>query len=101
MIATALPFCDSPDRIRMALRDAIDSAGGYVAGYYGPYVQVAIPRPSGPFFLAMDEAGLELDEHSLHFFPLGTDAPPDHLRHDCRYPGSKGFWLFGNFSPAP
>ena len=31
-------------------------------------------------------------------FPLGTDAPLASLRHDGRYPGSVGFWLFGNFA---
>jgi hypothetical protein len=95
MTTKTLAFCDLPDAIRFRLRDAIEEAGGYVAGYYGPYVQVAIPRPSGPFFRAMEEAGLELDEHSLHFFPLGTDQPPDHLRHQ------RGYWLYGNFSPRP
>jgi hypothetical protein len=90
-----LEFCDLPDRIRLAARDAIYDAGGDVAGYCGPYVQVAIPCPAGPFFDAMDAAGLELDEHSLFFFPLGTDAPPQHLRHH------RGYWLFGNFSPRP
>jgi hypothetical protein len=95
MTATMLAFCDLPDGIRLALRDAIDDAGGYVAGYCGPYVQVAIPYPAGPFFQAMDEAGLDLDDNTLHFFPLGTDAPPEHLRHH------RGYWLYGNFSPRP
>jgi hypothetical protein len=95
MPATILHFCDLPDRIRLAARDTIDDAGGEVAGYYGPYVQVAVPFPSGPFFTAMDAAGLELDEHSLHLFPLGSDAPPEHLRHHGAY------WLYGNFSPRP
>jgi hypothetical protein len=95
MPATLLSFCDLPDHIRMAARDAIDGAGGFVAGYCGPYVQVAIPRPAGPFFRAMEAAGLELDEHSLHFFPLGTASPPAHLRH------RRGYWLYGNFSIRP
>jgi hypothetical protein len=90
-----LPFCDLPDRIRCAARDAIDAAGGHVAGYGGPYVQVAIPHPSGPFFAAMEAAGLELDKHSLHYFPLGSDSPPAHLRHH------RGYWLCGNFAPRP
>jgi hypothetical protein len=93
MTATTLSFCDLPDRIRLAARDAIDAAGGYVAGYCGPSVQVAIPRPAGPFFLAMEAAGLALDENSLHYFPLGTDQPEERLRHHG------GYWLFGNFTP--
>jgi hypothetical protein len=47
----------------------------------------------------MEAAGLELDERSLHYFPLGTDAPPASLRHDGRYPGIAGFWLYGCFVP--
>lgn len=88
-------FCDLPRGRRRALRAAVDAAGGYVAGYHGPYVQVAIPSPSGPFFLAMEEAGLELDERSLCYFPLGSDAPPAALRHQGAY------WLYGNFSTRP
>jgi hypothetical protein len=94
-MTTTVTFCDLPDRIRLALRDAIEDAGGYGAGYLGPYVQVALPSPAGPFFQAMEDVGLELDENSLHYFPLGSDAPPDHLRHQ------RGYWLYGNFSPGP
>ena len=43
----------------------------------------------------MEAAGLELDERSLHYSPLGTDAPPPSLRHHG------GYWLFGNFSARP
>ena len=89
------PFHELPGRARTAARDAIDAAGGSVAGYRGPYVQVAIPDPPGPFFEAMESAGLVLDERSLHYFPLGTDAPLPALRHHG------GYWLFGNFSPRP
>ena len=89
------PFHELPDRIRLATRDAIDRAGGSVAGYRGPYVQAAIPDPAGPFLGAMEAAGLELDERSLHYFPLGTDAPPAGLRHHG------GYWLVGNFSARP
>ena len=95
------PFCDLPDRIRLAARAAIEAAGGLVAGYCGPAVQVAIPRPADPFLAALEAAGLELDEASLHFFPLGTDAPPERLRHHGGYRGSPGYWLLGRFTPAP
>ena len=95
-----IAFCDLPHEQRMAFRAAIEAAGGQVAGYYGRYVQVALPNPSGPFFTAMDAAGLTLENRSLHFFPLGTDSPPTSLRHDGRFPGSRGFWLYGNFTPA-
>jgi hypothetical protein len=87
-------------RIRLAARNAIDEAGGYVAGYRGPYVQVAIPHPAGPFFLAMEGAGLELDEHSLHFFPLGTDQPAEHLRHQRGAPDSPASVFAHSLLPA-
>jgi hypothetical protein len=84
----------------MALRAAIEAAGGMVATYVGAYVQVAVPDPPEPFYLAMEAAGLEPVRRSAHFFPLGTDNPPASLRHDGRFPGSKGFWLYANFAPA-
>ena len=83
-------FCDLPDEQRMAYRDAVENAGGYVADYDGEWIQVALPRPCGPFFHAMELAGLELHDASLHYFPLGSDQPPDHLRHDGNYLGSRG-----------
>ena len=98
---TELRFCDLPDAKRMAFRDAIDIAGGQIEGYCGADVQVSIPSPSGPFFEAMELAGLELIESSVYLFPLGSDSPPQHMRHDGRYKGSKGFWLYARFTPAP
>ena len=92
-----IAFCDLPDSQRIACRDAIDAAGGDVAGYYGECVQVNLPRPSGPFLKAMEAIGLELKKDSLWFFPLGSDRAPEHQRHDGNYPGSRGFWLCGNF----
>jgi hypothetical protein len=66
-------FHDLPGETRMAYRRVIETSGGLVVGYHGPGVQVAIPSPAGPFFRAMDEAGLDLVDRSLHNFPLGTD----------------------------
>ena len=93
-------FADLPHVRRLQLRSVIHDAGGCVEGYDGPYVLVAIPRPSSPFFSAMEAAGLALDEPSLHLFPLGSDAPAEHLRHPCsKYGPGLSFWLFGRFSP--
>ena len=99
MTTTTLSYVDLPDAQRMAYLDAIDAAGGNMEAYDGPSVLVAIPCPSGPFYRALEAAGLSLVPASLHYFPLGTDKPPMPLRHDGRYPGSKGFWLFGRFVP--
>jgi hypothetical protein len=92
-------FHELPDDLRMGYRTAIMQEGGRVAGYSGPAVQVAIPNPSGPFFAAMEVVGLVLDERSLPFFPLGSDEPPQYLRHDGPYPGCRGYWLYGKFTP--
>lgn len=45
MTASTLCFCDLPDHIRLAARDAIDNAGGYVAGGICP--SAPTPRPAG------------------------------------------------------
>lgn len=90
---------DMADDVRMAHRDTIELAGGYVDGYDGEWFRVAIPRPSHPFYDAMNDAGWECCPGSLHHFPLGSDAPPDYYRHDGRYPSSRGFWLYGRFKP--
>lgn len=92
-------FYDLADGPRWHFRDSVEAAGGSVEGYDGVYMIVALPNPAGPFFTAMDSVGLELEESSLHYFPLGTDNPPDSLRHDGRYPGSRGFWQFGRYRP--
>ena len=92
-------FIDLPDSERVRLRGVIEDAGGNVETYQNGGVQIAIPRPVGPFYRAMSAAGLECDAATLHYFPLGSDAnwTPERLRHDGSYPGSKGFWCFGTF----
>jgi hypothetical protein len=91
---------------RMALRAVIESAGGHVAGYQGPGVQVAIPAPRGPltvtwFIQTLRDVGLNLCGPSLHYFPLGSDNPEATLRHDGPYPGCQGYWLLGRFDVDP
>ena len=93
-------FCDLPHDTRFAFRNAIESSGGEVEDYQGAGVQVALPNPSGPFFLAMEEAGLDFVTSSLFFFPLGSDAPPEHLRHAmAKYGPNRSFWLYARFVP--
>lgn len=92
---TKTSFADLPNDERMRLRAIIEQAGGEIAGYYNGYVQIAIPKPSAPFYAAI-EPYFEMVTNSLHYFPLGSDKPADHLRHDGRYPGSRGFWLFAS-----
>jgi hypothetical protein len=92
-------FHELPHERRMAYRIAIDKAGGEVAAYQGVGVLVAIPRDEDRFHAAMEAAGLEYVSGSGFLFPLGSDAPAEHLRHDGRYPSSRGFWLYGLFAP--
>lgn len=91
-------FSDLSNDERMRLRGILEDAGGYITGYYGGHIHVAIPRPSAPFYAAIDPH-FEMVPGSLHYFPLGSDVnyTPDNLRHDGRYPGSRGFWLFASF----
>lgn len=91
-------FCDLPDAVRMEFRRRIEAAGGEVQGYNGECVTVAVPNPPRPFRDDMEHAGL-VEAGGSWYFPLGSDNPPDSLRHDGRYPGSKGFWLIMTLRP--
>ena len=77
-------FCDLPWETSMEFRRAIEDAGGQVVAYQGQCVQVAIPRPVCAFMDDLLLAGLE-PSGSMHYFPLGTDAPPERFRHDGAY----------------
>ena len=95
----AVRFAEFPHADRMRYRAAVEAAGGEVEGYNGPALTVAVPRNVTRFYTAMAAAGLA-DLGRPWFFPLGTDSPPAELRHDGRYPGSAGFWLFLNLAPT-
>ncbi len=76
-------FSDLPGDERMRLRGILEAFGCEVQGYGENGVQVALPRSMraydwpriGPF---------ELVPGSAYDFPLGSDHPPAHLRHDTR-----------------
>ena len=90
-----------PDAERMYWRDVIESAGGHVDAYQEDCFLVAVPRETNAFFNGIEDNGMETLAGSRHYFPLGTDSPPDNLRHDASYPGSKGFWLYIRVRPIP
>ena len=94
---TVIPFSDLPHDERFRLRNAIDAHGGYVSGYYGDAVQVALPTQWREFITTMAAIGLVIVPGSRHCFPLGSDNAPEHQRHDANYPNSKGFWMYANF----
>ena len=80
---------------RMDIRRACDAAGSSFDHGLRNGIRVAIGRGQlSQTIAALEPFGLRLDE--LYTFPLGTDQPPEHLRHDNR-----GFpsccWLMANF----
>lgn len=93
-------FCNLCQDVRMAHRRAIEGAGGLVVGYDAETVQVALPVRAAEFWTEMEGRGLLMIEESLCYFALGSDNPPDSLRHDGKYRGSKGFWLYARFKPV-
>jgi hypothetical protein len=98
---TTLDICtDITDDQRMALRYAIERTGAAIEGYYDGTFQVALPNTGSPR-KALRDLGLVPVPGSSHLFPLGSDAPPDHLRHAGKYPGSKGFWHFERYAVTP
>lgn len=97
--ALPVPFHDYPHADRMRYVAAAEAAGAWVEGYVGPFLRVSLPRDAEAFFAALPAAGLDMVGRSW-FFPLGSDNPPADRRHDGRYPGSAGFWLYANLRPA-
>jgi hypothetical protein len=104
---TRAAFSDLPAEVRMAFRAAVDDAGGGIETYSGPYVQVAVP------FLKSTAAGLRhvdalanaaglVRDSDGHFFPLGSDAPAESMRHPMpwKYGDSRSFWYFVSYRPA-
>jgi hypothetical protein len=94
-----IPFSSQDDAYRMHVRRVAEDLGADVEGYDGPSIQLLLPRDWLPVVEAMAECGLRGGEPFL--FPLGSRQLPDHLRHDGRYPGSRGFELHCDFAPAP
>lgn len=81
-----------PTRARMAMREAVVLAGSKVHAYTEVGVTVAVGEDYARLRSVMLAHGFELYRGGLAYFPLGTDKPADHLRHqDGRS------WLFAQF----
>jgi hypothetical protein len=98
-------FSDMPDDFRMAARKAVDSAGGYVSGYHDSALQVALPVDRDAcvtMTAALTDLGL-VAEDRFTWFPLGSDNPPDSLRHfgtgtaACPKGDRPSYWKYRNF----
>ena len=84
---------------RLAIMNACLDAGSQLDHGLSNGVRVAVGRGKlSQTIAALEPFGLSFDE--LSTFPLGTDTPPEHLRHDDR-----GFpsccWLFASFEFSP
>lgn len=98
-------FAAMPNEFRMKAREIIDTAGGMVAGYYGGACQVAMPADEGDcreMTRQLEAAGL-IGEDRFTWFPLGSDNPPDTLRHygigsaACPRGDRPSYWKYRNF----
>ena len=80
---------------RLDIRNACEAAGSSFDHGLRNGIRVAIGRGQlSQTIAALEPFGLRLDE--LYTFPLGTDQPPEHLRHDNRGIPSC-CWLMANF----
>lgn len=90
----------------MAFRQAVGALGGDIVQYVGPWVQVAVP------FMGSTAQGLRLldaiakaqalaRDDDGHYFPLGSDQPPEILRHPIpwKYGPARSFWYYVNYRP--
>jgi hypothetical protein len=101
-------FSDQPDQLRQSVCNAVYDAGGMIAGYYGGAVQVALPAdPDACRKLADSLRALGMrGENSITWFPLGSDNPPDSLRHygagtvACPRGDRPGYWKYRNYFVA-
>lgn len=94
-------FDSLTDEQRFSLRCDIERLGAMIEGYRDGSFQVSIPREGiNDFRASMRKLGLRLVPGSGHLFPLGTDNPPDNLRHDGSYPSSRAFWRNERWEPV-
>ena len=93
-------FADWPIEKRFEVRNIIEEEGGMPTTYTGDGLNVAMPNTMRKWVIRCRLEALGLKDTDWAFFPLVTDTPPDVLRHDGHYPGSKGFWLYVHFIPA-
>lgn len=90
------PFADQSWPERLKVMQTCEAAGSHFEGRTPSGFRVAIGR--GRYGATVDAlAALGFSCADLYFFPLGTDKPAEHLRHDF-----KGFpsccWLFAHFT---
>lgn len=85
-------FSQLPHEVRFPIIRTVSDLGGAWT-YTGRYLLVSLSRPTADATRRFLKAhGLVCDAMACHFFPLGSDNPPEDLRWSCwPYPG-RGFW---------
>lgn len=94
-------FAELDGEQRMFIRTEIEQLGASIAAYQGTGLLVALPNTDKKHLIhaIMDNHGYPLKQS--HYFPLGTDKPPDTLRHHCPgYPkqDQPGWWYFAYYA---
>lgn len=90
-----ISFFDLPDNTRFAVYDAIESTGCAIRNCGNGLLSVAVGK--GKFSdLIGALSKFNLENVDLYKFPLGTDKPAEHLRHESYgFPDSS--WLIAVF----
>jgi hypothetical protein len=96
-------FSDLPHDIRFAFITALGEIVGpnHVEFHYGgDYIAIAASRTGQD---AIRQLGRRFGfDHAVqhdHYFPLGSDIPADHMRHNCGKYDGYGFRLWMHFCP--
>lgn len=95
-------YIDIPDETRLNINKVLEDEYKCARiSYSGDCAVFAIPRENVPeTYEAILGFGLEVV--SDVFFPLGSDKPAEHLRHDgthTPYPGYLGYWRYLHVRP--
>ena len=102
---TAKGFTSQTDDFRMESRGIVDFWGGEVAGYYDDALQVALPanrEDCTSMARALEKIGM-VGGDSITWFPLGSDNPPESLRHfgngsaACPRGDRPSYWKYRSF----
>ena len=90
-------FYDLPDVVRFKIYGGIDALGCWSRGGNCNKFTVAVARGKlGELCAFMGSQGFK--DIGLYHFPLGSDTPPEQLRHDSEKYGSKSCnWLYCDF----
>lgn len=96
-------FSSLPDDQRMKIRNVLENQHRcYCSGYYGESAAFAVPRGDlTEIRQAIAELGLSIVSDT--YFPLCSDKPSEHLRHDgprSPYPGYLGNWRYLHVKPV-